>query len=1170
MKKVLLVILLLLVSTFVIAQIVDQDWTIEDNKIYIDDSKVYISASPHTLSGNGWVTFNFTSKVYDGNVDIVLGLNTTTTKVSRFQIYNPKLKNVTKSFTCQYDYFNYTSSPKHAWCYENISTSDEFNTTQGSYLRLAFERDFESGNLPQKTIYWNEEEIIGWEDSSQNIYSENHNYGGMNKWHYIKDIPIQANKSYEARVYFTVPLRIGANNGKYWFVIKPSSESISESISEDHFYALDPWWNSTYSNCRNLSLENNLDIDNAILEYNLTGLTFSNTSEIRIVNISCGETGEEVKRTILSNTSTTAYTTFIANLSGVNLTYSVYYNNSNAPVADELVDDFCEFNNNCSWNINSVNTGDPTFTDGIMNISASGGNGGAYSPKDVGMKSVYMRYFTILDQSVSIALQSGLSTMSNGTNPTTGTNSSIVNYVDVRSSRFRSHQLKVCDGVGCSTSTMDNTTNQFSKWVTTFLSADFNGRVNGTLFNDTDLVNSSLSDGINNATDSEMHLMFLTFQISGGIPNVAIDFIRAYDIESRAIVNGTQPNLTIGNEEVFVDIINPNVTINTPQNISHSTTTIDFNITAIDEDRIDSCFFTLNSGVTNTTLLNTTTNDDYNFTNSSMAQGSHTAKFFCNDSIGNINNSESVTFIVDTIPPSINIVEPQNNSNHADNNTIELNYTVSDISSTVDTCRFRVDIISPPSEAIGNTTIVDCLNTTFGLPSGDEDYKLTFFTNDSLDNKNSTVINFGIRTNVPAIVLDSPTDNQFFNNRNNIFFNFTATDSDGLDTCDLYGNWTGTFEKNFTWVNPTNATQNFTQVNITQGEANYKYNVFCNDTLDNGAFAATNFTFSIDETLPNVTINSIFTTEGSQTVVLNYSMTDLNLNECFYSIFNSSGDIDGANENVSITCGENLAALATASGFKTFNLTVYGRDKALNENSSTSEFTTTEAQPGSPGSGGAAVVIGAGVLEATNFSITTRNFKSNMDVSLAKDSVKPRRKDFIIINQGIDPIKVDIICSTEDINESEPESTPIEGGLDICDFVELSDESAIISAIEENRFEGYFDILLPPNSKIGDEYFFNILAIRETDEGTKFSKLSVSARVTTLATLSKWSYILGQSDKPKEERSSYPVALVSLLIAFGLFIGTVFLFRIKDLVLTGFFVGLGIFIIAFIGLLVIL
>lgn len=417
-----------------------------------------------------------------------------------------------------------------------------------------------------------------------------------------------------------------------------------------------------------------------------------------------------------------------------------------------------------------------------------------------------------------------------------------------------------------------------------------------------------------------------------------------------------------------------------------------------------------------------------------------------------------------------------------------------------------------------------------------------------------------ISTLSPAINLNYPTDNSWLNNDTNIYFNFTAIDNDGLDTCELWGNFTGNWSKNYTWENPVSGVQNFTILNLTDNS--YNWNIWCNDTLGDEGFSTNNYTVNVDTVYPEISILSITTTKGSQTISFTNNVSDANLDSCKYSIFDSNGTIDGTNENVSFTC--NSSSQATVTTFGTYNLTIYATDFAGNENSSTSQFTTSAATTDG-GGGGAAVTVGAGILEATNFSITTRNFRSNMDISLAKDSVKERRKNFIITNEGIDPIEVEIFCSTENSTDS----SFIEGNLSICDFVKISNTTAIISAIEENRFEGYFEILPPTNSTIGDEFFFNIFVIREIDEEQRFSKLSVSARLTSIAVLSKWSYIPGQKDED-EEKNSYPVWVVALLLSLTLFISIVAIFRRKKLILSGFFIGLVIFIISFILLLIVL
>jgi len=414
---------------------------------------------------------------------------------------------------------------------------------------------------------------------------------------------------------------------------------------------------------------------------------------------------------------------------------------------------------------------------------------------------------------------------------------------------------------------------------------------------------------------------------------------------------------------------------------------------------------------------------------------------------------------------------------------------------------------------------------------------------------------FYMSTVSPAINLNSPTDNEYLNNGTSVYFNFTATDGDGLDTCELWGNWTGTWHNNYTWVLPESGVMNWTTQNISEGGA-YLWNIWCNDTLDNSDFRYGNFTFTIDETFPTLSIDTITTTAGSQTITVENTVSDTNLDECFYSIFNSTGGIDGISENVSFICNTDFGA--TTTSFGNFDLTIYAIDLATNENSTTQGFTVSTAPTTPPGGGGGVTIIsGVEALEAINFTITTLNLKNQMDIALSKDSVKERTKEFLISNEGIDSIDVEVICDTQNVNESTGNVT------DICNYVKFDEKFFTVSPNLEERSRGSFTVLTPPNSEVNDIYYFNLLAIRTIGEEKRFSKLSVSARVSRLAILYKWSNIPGTEVK-------YPVAWISLAISFILFTLLFLGFRKYKMILTGFVVATSVFILNFILLLIFL
>lgn len=126
------------------------------------------------------------------------------------------------------------------------------------------------------------------------------------------------------------------------------------------------------------------------------------------------------------------------------------------------------------------------------------------------------------------------------------------------------------------------------------------------------------------------------------LPRTAIGTTTPDQIRFTSKEGATSSNRPILNI-THTDNVNPLTTISSPLNQTYNNRTILFNVTATD-DYMDSCLYSLDSGTTNITMTNV--GSAYNATNSSMTLGSHTANFYCNDTSGNMNNTESVTFSV--------------------------------------------------------------------------------------------------------------------------------------------------------------------------------------------------------------------------------------------------------------------------------------------------------------------------------------------------------------------------------------------------------------------------------------------------------------------------------------------------------------------------------------------
>jgi hypothetical protein len=108
----------------------------------------------------------------------VLGFDNEGVQPQSINYYNPTNVTVVKSYVCDY-LFNYTLSPKYAWCYK------QYGTNSSSYKETIFSHSFESGNLPTKTIYWDEIIEKDYVNVAGAFDKVNYDFGDMDVW-YVK------------------------------------------------------------------------------------------------------------------------------------------------------------------------------------------------------------------------------------------------------------------------------------------------------------------------------------------------------------------------------------------------------------------------------------------------------------------------------------------------------------------------------------------------------------------------------------------------------------------------------------------------------------------------------------------------------------------------------------------------------------------------------------------------------------------------------------------------------------------------------------------------------------------------------------------------------------------------------------------------------------------------
>jgi len=229
---------------------------IDGNRVYIEDNKCRIEAYPHTTSG-GWVNFKVISKVYTGNIDFALGFDKDLVSLKKAQLYNPRTVTIHREYIIPEEWFNnsnwkieYTYSSKRGnivysgnlkiWKYANDPDVGEWD--------LVYDINFTEFDTKTKTVHWQEIEERIWEDLANKLTWKllNQEHDGLDRWYYTS-VNVKQNVEYYIRVWFDVKPVGGVNTtSKYGVAIKPSSETLTEAITNNHLYYLDPWYNNSW------------------------------------------------------------------------------------------------------------------------------------------------------------------------------------------------------------------------------------------------------------------------------------------------------------------------------------------------------------------------------------------------------------------------------------------------------------------------------------------------------------------------------------------------------------------------------------------------------------------------------------------------------------------------------------------------------------------------------------------------------------------------------------------------------------------------------------------------------------------------------------------------------------------------------------------------------------
>ena len=408
--------------------------------------------------------------------------------------------------------------------------------------------------------------------------------------------------------------------------------------------------------------------------------------------------------------------------------------------------------------------------------------------------------------------------------------------------------------------------------------------LNFTVNEETDWIGYSLDDADN-----------ITIAEASSLTDFSVPLTDLSDGSHNVVVfaNDTSSNTGKSNTVYFsVDTTPPVIVIDSPENITYSTSSVDLTFT-VDEET-----FWIGYSLDGESNITISENTALN----SLSEGSHRVVVFANDTAGNMGESSIVYFSVDTTPPTIIVSSPT--SSIYSTSGIPLIVSVNE-----ETSWMGYSLDGQNNITISGDTIISGLSD--GL------HHLVVYANDTVGNMGvSSTVNFVVQipqvdTTPPTIIITSPKETTYSTSEIDLTFtinepvSWRAYSLDGEDNVTITGN----------------------TVLSGLSDEEHSIRIFARDNSGNTGVSNI-VTFKIDTTPPIISLNSPEETTYSTTNVF----LDFTLNEEVTWIGYSLDEQD----NVTITADLMLSGLSEGS----HSIAVFATDLAGNTGaSSTIQFT---------------------------------------------------------------------------------------------------------------------------------------------------------------------------------------------------------------------------------------
>lgn len=429
------------------------------------------------------------------------------------------------------------------------------------------------------------------------------------------------------------------------------------------------------------------------------------------------------------------------------------------------------------------------------------------------------------------------------------------------------------------------------------------------------------------------------------------------------------------NKTMFIqfdfDSTSPNVTLNAPSSGSAfnvNTGNQTFNVSIVDlalaTDAVLFMFDNASGNDFNVTPVNSSGGYwEASYNVSTLTEGSHVVTIFANDTVGNVNNSQTISFSVDNTVPAVSFSSPDNASSFtflSENQTFSV--TVTDSLSAIDAVKFSFDNASGNSFNISATNVSSTWSASYNLTTlANGTHTVKVFANDTAGNmNNSQLLTIYVDIDTPIVTLNNPTANSNTSS-SAVTFNCSAQDNFDLKNISLYGNWSSGWHLNES-VN-FNGTSNKTGFTKTLADGSYLWNCLTYNANSNSSFASANYIFTVDTV--NFNITSVSSSVSTTSATISWTTTELANSTVEYGTSTALGSFETETSRVT----SHSVGLTGLSASTTYYYNVTSCDSAGNCNTSgPSSFTTSAASSddsssssssGGSSSGGAATTTTA-------------------------------------------------------------------------------------------------------------------------------------------------------------------------------------------------------------------